>query len=344
MDLLHRGDAEGQTAIRWAILGPGAISHDFATALHGAARGSLHAVGSSDPGRARRFADDHGAALAGDYEDILGCREVDAVYIGTVHVTHVDLTERALRAGKAVLCEKPMSMDRAGVEAMTGLAGRLGLPLVEAYKYRFSPHFQRVRAMVSDGDIGDVVQVEASFGFAAPTRTGRLFDPALGGGAILDVGCYPLSFAIGIATAQGVDPDASRLTQVRSALRRGVEVRADAVVELEGITARVSTSIVAPRTRRVRIQGTEGTIELPDGWGSRTHSPGLIRVRRGRTCRDVRVPVVGPMAAEADAVSAALVDRRVEAPEMPHRESVAIAGLVDRWRQQALATPPEGAR
>lgn len=325
------------TATRWAILGPGAISRDFVAALGGTSDGIVHAVGSSDPARARDAARAFGAEVSGTYEEVLARTDLDAVYIGTVHTTHVELARRALEAGHPVLCEKPMSLDAAGARELVETSRRRDVPLVEAYKYRFAPHFQRVRDLAAAGAIGQVLRIEASNGFDAGTRTGRLFDPTVGGGAILDVGCYPVSYAVGIAAACGADLSAARVTQVRAARAYGVDVRADAVLELGGISAHVSTAVTAARTRRIRILGSTGSITLPEGWGSRTRSAELVRLRRGRSTEELRIPVLGPMTAEAEALVAARRAGRIEDPAIPHAESVRIARLLESWRAQTLA-------
>lgn len=329
----------GTRRTRWAVLGPGAIAQDFVQGLRESALGTLHAVGSSDPARAARFAAGHDAPVSGTYDEVLARDDVDAVYVGTVHVTHVATALRALRAGKAVLCEKPMSLTLPEAQDVLTAARAVGRPFVEAYKFRFAPHFAALRGLVADGAVGRVGSVEASFGFAAGSRTGRLFDPTLGGGAVLDVGCYPVSFAVGVAAASGVDPAApTGVEQVRARLTRGVEGRSDARLVLGDVTADVRTSIVAPRTRRVRVRGSEGAIVLPDGWGGRARSAGTLVVRRrGERVRTVTVPVVNPMGAEADAVSRALADGALEAPEMTWAETLAGVSLVERWRAAALA-------
>ena len=176
---------------RWAVLGPGVISGFFARALPRSEHGLLHAVGSSDPTRAQVFAREHGAPVAGGYAEVLGRDDVDAVYVGTVHTTHAELCIAALEAGKAVLCEKPVTTTAADTRAVLAVADRASLPFLEAYKYRFGPLADELRRIVRDGVIGRPVHVEAAFGGASSTRTGRLFDPDLAGGAILDVGGYP---------------------------------------------------------------------------------------------------------------------------------------------------------
>ncbi len=150
---------------------------------------------------------------------ILARDDVDAVYIGTVHTTHADLAIRALEAGKAVLCEKPASPTADEVERILAAATRAERPFVEAFKTRFGPLAENLRAILASGELGAPERVEAAFGFAAGSRSGRLFDPALAGGAILDVGCYPVSLAVDVARAGGMPgPDDAVSSERRPAL------------------------------------------------------------------------------------------------------------------------------
>ena len=164
----------------------------------------LHAVGSSDTGRAEAFASTYGAPVAGTYADVLARDDVDAVYIGTVHTGHAPLAIAALDAGKAVLCEKPVTPTPEATASVLEAAARSGRPFLEAYKYRFGPMADALRQLVESGELGRLERLEASFGFESDPQSGRLFDPALAGGAILDVGGYPASLAVGIAAWAGL--------------------------------------------------------------------------------------------------------------------------------------------
>lgn len=316
---------------RWAILGPGAISLSFARGLRVAEHGVLHAVGSRDLDRASAFAAEHGAEVTGTYSEILARDDVDAVYIGTVHTSHAELAAAALEAGKAVLCEKPLTTTPGDTRALLAVAERTGLPLVEAFKYRFGPFPDRLRDLVSSGVLGEITEIESSIGFTAGDRSGRLFDPATAGGAILDAGCYPVSLAVGVAAWAGVTDTAA----IRSAsgVVGDVDEQADAVIGLGDIAAHVRTAITADLPRAAIIRGTAGTLEVPNIWGSRVESTGVATLRRADgSVEELTTATVNPMAAEGDATIAALRAGRTQAPEMPWRETVAIADLLDAWR------------
>ncbi len=319
---------------RWALLGAGTIATDFADALPHARLGRLHAVAARDADRARGFADRYAAPVAGTYAQVLERDDIDAVYIGTVHTTHAELAHAALDAGKAVLCEKPLTVTAADTEALIAHAADAGLPLVEAYKYRFGPFADRLRALVAGGELGDLVEIESELGFTAGERSGRLFDPTTAGGAILDVGCYPLSLAVGLAVVSGADLPGFRVVEASGTVGdTGVDEVAAAVLDLDGIRAHVRTAIAEDLARATRIVGTRATLEIPNVWGSRARSTDVATLVGADGRREhVEVPVVQPMAAEADAVILALREGRTEAPEVPWAQSLVIARLLDAWR------------
>ncbi len=320
---------------RWAVLGPGVISGFFAHALHRSTSGVLHAVGSRDRDRARAFGDEHGATVSGTYTEILQRDDVDAVYVGTVHTTHAELAIAALEAGKAVLCEKPVTPTPSDTAAVLAAAQRTGLPFLEAYKYRFGPLAARVRQLISTGAIGRPLHVDASYGGAATTRTGRLFEPELAGGAILDVGGYPVSLAVGVATWAGLVTTGTRpsLRSVTGLIgATGVDEWTTAAIEVGGLLATVHTSLVADQVSRVVIRGSAGSLDLPSIWGSRIASGVEAVVHTTGAARQITVPVVDPMAAEADAVSLALTEGRTEVPEMTWAETTLVAESLHLWR------------
>lgn len=318
---------------RWAVLGAGGISGDFVRALPHARLGRLHAVGARDAQRARAFADEHGAPLAGTYDEILSRDDVDAVYIGTVHTTHRDLALAALAAGKAVLCEKPFGVSVRQTERMVEAAQAANLPLVEAFKYRFGPFSDRLRAIVGSGDLGDITAVESSIGFAADPGIRRLFDPALAGGAILDAGCYPVSLAVGVAAWSGALGAVSVVAAHGTIGATGVDEDARAELDLGGIRAEVATSLSRTLPRTAVIRGTKGELEIPNVWGSRVLSTDAAVLRRpDGTVLEIRTDTLSPMALEADATIRALREGRTQVPEMPWSQSLATARLLADWR------------
>lgn len=316
---------------RWAVLGAGVITGDFLAALPHAEHGVLHAVGARDGIRAREFADRFGAPVAGTYDEVLARGDVDAVYIGTVHTTHAELAHAALDAGKAVLCEKPLGVTAAETDAVLAHAARVGLPVVEAFKYRFGPFPERLRELVSSGTLGELVSVDSTLGFAADAHDGRLFDPATAGGAILDVGCYPASLVVGLAAWAGIDLDP--VIVAADGVVGAVDEQARATIAFGAFEARIATAITADLPRRAVIRGSAGELEIANVWGSRVVSTAEAVLRRSDgTTEPIRTATVSPMAAEADATVRALREGRTEAPEMPRAQTRTTARLLEDWR------------
>jgi len=321
---------------RWAILGPGVISGNFADSLEHARLGELYAVGSSNADRAAKFAGERGAMVSGTYQEIIERDDVDAVYIGTVHTTHAELAIAALNAGKAVLCEKPITPSLEATAEVIAVAKESGRPFLEAYKFRFGPLADELRSVILRGDIGTPQRLDASFGFAAVERTGRLFEASLAGGAILDVGGYPVSLAVGIAAAAGLTGNGPVLvTGIEGEVdAHDVDLWANADITFGGFVASVHTSIISELTQSARLYGTDGWIDFPDIWGSRSESGTTFTVHpTDGEPRVVVVDAVDPMAAEADAVSLAIAEGRSEVPEMTWDESIIVAAALADWRR-----------
>ncbi len=321
---------------RWAILGLGAISRDFVAALRASEHGVLWAAGSSSPERAERFALEHGATVSGSYDDVLARDDVDAVYVSTVHTSHRELAIRALEAGKAVLCEKPAAPELRDVEAILDAAARAGRPFVEAHKSRFSPFADALDGLVAETCSAGPRGVQTTRGGASTSRHGRLFDPRLGGGAILDIGCYPVALAVQVAAALGEPVHEPRFTRTSAQLVSGVDGTAFAEFSLGALDVSVGASIVRELPPSASIRVGDDRLFLPDPWGSRSESPSAILVRHDGTQRWARMPAVQPMAAEADAVSLAIAEGGLEAPQMPWEHTRAIARILTVWRERAL--------
>jgi predicted dehydrogenase len=246
------------------------------------------------------------------------------------------LSIAALEAGKAVLCEKPVSPTLSETSRVLAAAAAFGLPFAEAYKYRFGPFAAAFDDVIRSRRIGAVRRLTASFGFAAGSRTGRLFDPALAGGAILDVGCYPVSLVVAVAAASGLDLDELHVTDAEGAVG-DVDESARARIAAGPFTAEVRTSIVQDLPSTVVLEGGVGTISSDELWGSRTASGRTFEVRSDSGADTVTVPAIDPFAEEADAVSAAIAAGRSEVPEMPWAQSLATARLLADWRAALTA-------
>lgn len=322
---------------RWAILGPGAIAESFAKWLPSSEHGELRAIASRDPERAAVFAARYGAEISGTYAEILARDDVDAVYVATVHTTHAELAIAALEAGKAVLCEKPLAPSAADTERVLAAAERAGLPVVEAYKHRFSPFARAVDSRLEASQPATPLKVRTQFGFTAGSADGRLFDPELAGGAIFDVGGYPVSFAVAAAASAGIALEHLNLTQAHGRVEAGVDVYSSAQLEAEGFTAYVDCSIDTQLSKRADIVGEGGWITLESAYGDRDLSPQTLDHFHDGQRDTIEVDQVHPFAEEADALSRALRDGRLESSAMPCEQTRTVARLLDAWHATVLA-------
>ncbi|WP_152362097.1 aldo/keto reductase [Microlunatus speluncae] len=317
-------------AVRWAVIGPGNIARRFATQLSSSQYGSLVSVGSSDPERARTFAEEFGAAKSGDYDSVLSDPEVDAVYVATVHTTHAELTIAALQAGKHVLCEKPIAPNHGQAMAMVDAARAADRVLVEAYMYRFHPQTKKVLELVGDGTIGDLVHIDAAFAFATGRSEGRLFDPNLAGGGILDVGGYPISYARAIAGAAAGKPFLDPISlDAKGTVDGGVDVWSVAQLSFAGgVTASARTGIRVSESS-VTVYGTKGLIKLSDPW-TLSEQPVLTLTVAGQDPQELTFEAK-PYALEADGLAAAVGVG--ETTEISLDDSLGNAKALDAWRE-----------
>lgn len=330
--------------LRWGIVGTGMIAHKFAQALQETASGRLVAVGSRGAESAQRFAAEFGAVRAhGGYAELLADAEVEAVYVATPHPSHAELAIAAARAGKHVLCEKPLTLNLADSERVVAAARAAGVTLMEAYMYRCHPQTVQLAALVRDGAIGRLGLVQASFGFHCDFIPGhRLFANALGGGGILDVGGYPVSMARLLAgAAQGrafADPVA-----VTGAARlhpeEGTDLHAAATLRFDdGVVAQVACGVALELENVVRVNGSDGWIQVREPWFA-SGEGGMTELelhRRGRAPE--RVEVVADRSLyvyEAEAFAAAVRAGRREVPAMTLADTLGTMAALDAWRAAA---------
>ena len=232
----------------------------------------LHAVAAQDVERAQAFAQEHGATRAyGSYEALLADSEVEAVYIATLHPFHLEWIVHALQAGKHVLCEKPLSMNLREARRAQDVAKRNSRMLREAFMYRHHPQTQEVVDLVSSGVIGKVRMVEASFCCNSGVQPeSRLQAKALGGGAILDVGCYAMSFCRLIA-GRAQDRLFAEPLELRAVGHLDPQLQTDmwtsAIMRFEGdILAKASAALRVDAGRYGLIYGEKGRIEVRSPW------------------------------------------------------------------------------
>ncbi len=306
--------------MRWMTVGHGKIATAFVTAAAGLEDHEVVTVVGRSAERAAAFAARHGISDSGT--SIAAAADgVDAVYIGTPHPSHLAAAAESLRAGVPVLCEKPMTMSAADTASLVDLARREGVFLMEAVWMRFLPIYRHVLRWLNDGRVGGVRGVQATFGFNAPfDPSHRLFDRALGGGALYDIGIYPLHLA------HWMLGEPSTLTARTSTAPTGVDDGVAIIGTYNGTKLSVLTATTrADLDSRATIWGDQGRIELPMFWKGQSASLVI-----GGTAETIEEPFrINGYEYEMEEVRQCLADGRIESEGMPWSASIEIAKQVD---------------
>ncbi|WP_042197684.1 Gfo/Idh/MocA family protein [Paenibacillus camerounensis] len=316
--------------IKWGILSTGWIAHKFATDLAHASNGIAYAVGSRTQESADKFARSHEIPVAyATYEELVSDPEVDAIYIGTPHPFHKENALLALRAGKAVLCEKPFTVNSAELEEVVAYAREQKLFLMEAMWSRYIPANAKVREWVAAGRIGDVRLVKADLGFRADWNPqGRLLNPELGGGALLDVGIYPVSFASMI-----LGPHPESVSSTVHIGETGVDEHFSLLLSYEGgKSASLNGGIRLKLTEEAHVFGTDGHIVVKGTLVNPREAELYVGGELVETFKDDRTS--DGYCFEAEEVGRCLQAGLTESPVMTLGESVAIMKLLDQVRAQ----------
>ena len=245
--------------LRWGILGAGNIADTFAKAVLARTRGEVAAVGSRSRSRGEAFATTHGGGTVHDsYQALCADDAVEAVYVATPHSEHHDLALLAIEAGKHVLVEKAFTRNVTEAEEVFAAARERGVFVMEAMWTRFLPHIAALHEVVDSGEIGTVVGLAADHGqYFDHDPSSRLFDPALAGGALLDLGVYPISFAHDFLGAP------EEVTAVGSLTGAGVDAQVSAILTYAGdVQATLHTTLLAVTPTVAAIWGTEGYVEV----------------------------------------------------------------------------------
>ncbi len=314
--------------VNWGILGTGSIARKFVTGLAALPDARPAAVGS----RAQKTADAFGREFDiprrhPSYDALAEDPEVDVIYVATPHSLHRENTLLCLDAGKAVLCEKPFAVNADQADEMAAAARRAGRFLMEAMWTRFLPATGVLLELLAERAVGEVRMITADFGFRAGLDpAGRLFDPALAGGALLDVGVYPVSLA---SMVFGGPPD--RVAGLADLGQTGVDEQNGMVLGYDGGRLAVLCSAIRTRTaHELHVYGTEGRIRVPDWW----HADHLI-VIRGDGEERIDAPIEGNgYHYQAAEVMSCLADGRTESDRMPLDETVGVMRTLDRIREQ----------
>ncbi|WP_431279477.1 Gfo/Idh/MocA family protein [Leifsonia poae] len=326
-------DPTDAPALRWGVLAPGGIAADFTDALHKHSGQRVVAAGSRSAERAAAFAAAHGVARSyGSYEELVADPEVDVVYVASPHPQHPELALLAISAGKHVLIEKPIAVRPDDARAIAAAAREAGVFAMEAMWTRYLPQTDIVRQLLADGAFGDVRVVTADFGFAATfDPTSRLFDPALGGGALLDLGVYAVSWAsfalgapagviaAGTLTSTGVDEQVALILSsangAQALLSTGIRAGTPSLATISGSAGRVETHSPFWAPSGLRFHEADGSVGAE--WIDPYDRPG----RQG-------------MVYEAAALARYVADGLTDSPLHPLDEAISTLETIDEARRQ----------
>ena len=316
--------------ISWALAGTGGITNSFVQGLKTAEGARALAVVSRSKDGAERFASRWGIPKAyADYDAMLDDREIDVVYLGVPHTAHRELALRAFAAGKAVLCEKPAAINAGELSEMIEAARHHNVFFMEAMWPRFVPPVCKAREWLADGLIGEPRLFQGNFGFNANVpATHRLVDPNQGGGALLDAGVYPISFASMVFG--GSAPQ--KVLGALSFGSTGVDEAASAVIHWgPHKTALISATLSLATVSDAWIYGTAGYIRLPSFVFCRAAELVIAGKSTSHWAGDFRGNGYNY---EAEAVMDAIREGKIESPVMPLDESLGIARIMDEIRGQ----------
>jgi len=322
--------------IRWGILGYARIAREsFIPALLRADNAEFSALASRDSSKLAESRTRFGPAhrCHASYEALLADRDLDAIYIPLPNALHCEWALKAMEAGKHVLCEKPMSLDAAQCEEMIESSRRHGVLLMEAFMYRFTTRTTALEELLRSGVLGEIRFVQSSFRFLLSNPASIKLKPELGGGALYDVGCYPVNL-IGLVAdhAQGT-PGASMpdSVSVETLQENGIDTLFSALLRYPGgLVAALHTGFNAQRRIHSEIVGTRGALEMPDTF---LDGAGSLTLVQGDERHEIPVAACERYRLQAEAFSAAILESR--AAPLSLSESLRNARLIDRLRQKA---------
>jgi predicted dehydrogenase len=253
---------EAQKKIRWGIIGAGAIAKDFIKDFVLLQNAELVAIAASSKKKAILFAAEYNIPFAYTYEEMYNSKDVDTVYIATTHNFHFEQSLQCLQHGKSVLCEKPITINDTEFKQLAALSKQKNVFLMEAMWTYFLPAIQKAQQWIAEGRIGKLKVIQADFSFAVPKNLeGRMYNPNLAGGALLDLGVYPVAAATLFANVKPTSITASGILA-----ETGVDATTTILLNFGEIIATLTTSMVTKMTNKLRLFGECGYIEVPDFW------------------------------------------------------------------------------
>ncbi len=322
-----------QKNLKWGIIGAGIIAEKMADALHRNINSELIAVASKSAEKAAKFAADNDVPLSCSYDEIAANPEIDVIYVATTHNFHFQNAKLALEHGKHVLVEKAFTVNGREAEELAGIAERKNLFLMEAIWVRFLPSYKLLKQKLSEGIIGEIKQINITFGrFIPPKYEKRLNDPNLAGGVTLDMGIYPISF---VCFLLGELPSEIKASSVFSG--SGVDESADYLFKFpSGTLVSINTSYGLYLNNNAAIYGSKGYIDFPDFQegedftifihnGTNNPEPGIKISEKNNSNGFIY---------QVEEVVRCIGSGQIESPVIPIRETIDIMKIMDRIRSE----------
>lgn len=316
------------TNIRWGIVGLGKIAATFARDLALVPDAELTAVASRNSDKAQAFGSKHQSSYAfGSYEALFACDEVDVVYIATPHSHHAQLALQAMDHGKHVLCEKPMGVNKKQTQQIVDKAREKQVFCMEALWSRFIPAIVKAKELAASGTLGDLRYIHADFAFYALDREqeGRLLNPALAGGSLLDIGLYPIFLSY---LFLGKPKQIQCTSQFHAT---GAEIQSSMLLDYSDAQAVLFSGFTCNSEMKAMICGTQGTIYLHPRWHE---APGLS-IQLGDSLESIEVPKQGKgYVHEIQEVHQCLKNGQLESHKWSHQNSLDLVEILDTVREK----------
>ncbi|MBU2996110.1 Gfo/Idh/MocA family oxidoreductase [Cellulophaga baltica] len=249
--------------IRWGVIGLGNIAHKFVKDLQLVEGANLTAVASRSIEKAKEFASIYNAKKAyGGYQELYESEEVDVIYIATPHSFHANIAIEAMKNGKHILCEKPLGVNSIEVHKMIATAQKHKVFLMEALWTRFNPSIVKIKELIAQNVIGDIKYIHADFAFQALDRSedGRLLNPNLAGGSLLDIGIYPIFLSYLLLGKPNEIQAFSKM------YKTGIEVQTSMIFDFESAQATLYSGLNSKSDMKATISGTKGSIFIQPRW------------------------------------------------------------------------------
>ncbi|MDR7210005.1 Gfo/Idh/MocA family oxidoreductase [Flavobacterium piscis] len=317
---------ENRNKIRWGIIGLGNIANQFAVDLRLIEEAELVAVASRNIDKAREFALKHDCnTFYGSYDDLFADDQVDIVYIATPHDSHAELTIQAMENGKHVLCEKPLALSYKDAVRMTDASKKYNKFFMEAFWTRFIPSVREVLSKVKRGEIGEVKYLKADFAYYNSELGMRLTDKKLGGGALYDIGVYPLFLSY---IMLGIPKEITAKSIYHST---GVDLQTTMILEYQSAQSVLHAGLVSASDMKATISGTKGRIDIDSPWFM-TEGYSIIENEQEEK---FKIPNIGKgYAHEAIECHECIRQNQIESELWSHQNSLDLSKITEEVRKQ----------